>query len=60
MKREGEKKKEKKSNKKRNKKDIYSEEKRRVFSFYLNKESEEESLTERGREFQITDPDVLK
>ena len=36
--------------------DQYAEEKRRVFSFDLKEESEDECLTERGREFQISDP----
>ena len=34
----------------------YAEEKRWVFSFDLNEETEEECLTERGTEFQITGP----
>ena len=34
----------------------YAEEQRWVFSSDLKEESEDESLTERGREFQITDP----
>ena len=35
--------------------DQYTEEKRWVFAFDLEEESEDECLTERGREFQITD-----
>ena len=39
----------------------YAEEKRWVSVFNLRKESTEECMTERGREFHITDrPDVLK
>ena len=34
----------------------YAEEKRWVSSFDVNEESEEECLTERGIEFQITGP----
>ena len=36
--------------------DQYAEEKRWVFSFDLKEESEDECLTERSREFQITGP----
>ena len=37
--------------------DQYADEKRSVFNFDLKKEeSEDECLTERGREFQITGP----
>ena len=36
--------------------DQYAEEKRLAFSFDLKEESEDERLTERGREFQITGP----
>ena len=36
--------------------DQYAEKKRWVFSFDLKEESEDECLTERGREFQITGP----
>ena len=36
--------------------DKYAEKKRWVFSFDLKEESEDECLTERGREFQITGP----
>ena len=36
--------------------DQYAEGKRWVFSFDLREESEDECLTERGREFQITGP----
>ena len=36
--------------------DQYAEEKRWVFSFDLKEESEDECLTERGREFQSTGP----
>ena len=36
--------------------DQYAEEKRWVFSFDVKEESEDECLTERGREFQITGP----
>ena len=38
--------------------DQYAEEKRWVFSFDLKKESENECLAERGREFQMYDSDV--
>ena len=34
----------------------YAEEKRWAFSFDLKEESEDECVTERGREFQITGP----
>ena len=40
--------------------DQYAEEKRWVFSFALKEESEDECLTERGREFQSTGPMYLK
>ena len=40
--------------------DQYAEEKRWVFSFDLKEEIEDECLTERGREFQITRPMYLK
>ena len=36
--------------------DRYAQEKRRVFSFDLREQSENECLTERGREFHITGP----
>ena len=36
--------------------DQYADEKRSVFSFDLKEESEDECLTERGIEFQITGP----
>ena len=36
--------------------DQYAEEKRLAFSFDLKEESEDERLTERGREFQTTGP----
>ena len=36
--------------------DQYAEKKRWVFSFDFKKESEDECLTERGREFQSTGP----
>ena len=36
--------------------DQYAEENRSVFSFNIKEESEDECLTERGREFQITFP----
>ena len=41
---------------KENDRSVYAEEKRRVFNFDLKRESEDECLTERGREFQITGP----
>jgi len=34
----------------------YTEEKRWFFSLALKEENEDESLTEKGREFQITSP----
>ena len=41
----------------RGKKDQYAEERKRwVFNFDLKEESEDECLTERGKEFQITGP----
>ena len=42
---------------KENDRSVYTEEKRRVFNFDLEKKkSEDECLTERGRELQITGP----
>ena len=37
-------------------KNLYAEEKRWVFNSDVKEDSEEECLTERGREFQITGP----
>ena len=39
--------------------DQYAEEKRWVFRIAVKEESEDKCLTERGREFQITDPMYL-